>query len=82
MSNRFVLEIEVIVPDDVHRENVEHVIGAFLGDLCETDRFTYARIMDEFELNEDEVQRLEQMLESVDEEEIAGAGEFSEQLEE
>lgn len=70
MSNSYTVEVEFVTPDDVGKDNVEHVLGQFLADLERTDRFTVARIVEEKSLDEGEVERLLELLSNVEDADI------------
>jgi hypothetical protein len=87
MSNEFTFEVEFEVPDEVGEDNVLLVLREFFGDLVETHRFIDAKVnteeteRDTFDLNEDERQRLLDMLSSVTKDDVQTATEILDELE-
>lgn len=65
MTNKIELKTKFIVPDDMGEENIRHIVGQFFADLVRTDRFVDARIVDHSEISDAEKDRLIEMLEEV-----------------
>lgn len=70
MTNKVTLETEFVVPDDMDKENVRHVLSQFFGDLMRTDRFVDARIVEDNSMDEAEEERLLEMLDGIDESDL------------
>jgi phosphoenolpyruvate carboxylase len=70
MTETVTLETKFVIPDDMDEDNVHHVLSQFFGDLIRTDRFIDARIVEESTLDESEKERLIEMLENVDDDNL------------
>jgi hypothetical protein len=66
MSNKYSLETQFIVPDEMDEENVRHVLSQFFGDLVRTERFIDARIVEDSSMDEAQVDALYRQLEQAD----------------
>lgn len=70
MSHEIEVECRFVVPDDMDRSNIEHVVGQFFADIERTDRFKVAEIIDKAGMDDDSKDRLVTMLSSIDDENI------------
>lgn len=76
MTHSIQLEARFIVPDDMDEENVRNVMNEFFADLIRTDNFVDARLVDEYDLDETEAERLCRMLDLVDDDSLDTVDEF------
>lgn len=67
MSKKYSMDVEFVVPDEMDKENVRHVVSQFFGDLVRTDRFIDARIVEDSSMDEAQEQSLLRQLEAADE---------------
>lgn len=82
MTNRHEFTVRFVTPDNVEEENVLLVLREFFGDLIETDRFIDAVVeVGEYDMNDSEAQRMEEMVADLSDEEIEKLAEYIEELE-
>lgn len=70
MAHKVSLQTEFKIPDDMGEENVRNILNEFFGDLCETDRFITADIVDDPSLDESESDRLLKMLSNIEDDDL------------
>lgn len=82
MTNRHEFTVRFVTPDNVEEENVLLVLREFFGDLIETDRFIDAVVeVGEYDMNDSEAQRMDEMVADLSDEEIEKLAEYIEELE-
>lgn len=79
MSNKVTLNTAFVVPDDMDEENVRHILSQFFGDLMRTDRVIDARIVEELDVDKSEQERVINLLEELDDENLDKIGMFVEE---